>query len=235
MCNTTDSYNSNKNSNQTAEQDHKLTVTETAQELGHAMVQKAVDTKDSVVDTLTGAKSTALEKTNNVKKTATDKTMDAREYTADKIGDLEEKVAPPKPKTETKTLGERLEEAKSAVVEQAKNITSNIHTHPDFQQNEKKEEDNTPKPLGAKINDSAQNAKENIDESIEKAKQNYHDKKRDARSWGADNLETVRKGIEPPKEEEPQKSWLQEKIDSVRASNDPHEDPKMHQDKNKPL
>ena len=219
MCQTTDSYN-NKN-NQT-EQDHKLTVTETAQELGNAMAQKAIDTKDSVVDTLTGAKDTAV-----------DKTMDARGYTADKIGNLEDSVRPPKPEPETKTLGERLGDIKSSVVDSAKNITSNIHVHPDFQQTEKKDEEK-PKPVGAKINDTAQSAKESLDETIENAKQTASEKTKDARSWGADNLETVRKGVEPPQKEEP-KSWLHEKLDSIRASNDPHDDPKMHQDKNKPL
>ncbi|KAL3903793.1 MAG: hypothetical protein SGILL_010312 [Bacillariaceae sp.] len=231
MCQTTDSYNKNAQT----EQDHKLTVTETAQELGNAMAQKVVDTKDSVVDTLTGATDTAVEKTNAAKEYTVDKTMDARGYTADKIGNLEDSVRPPKSKPETKTIGERLGDIKFSVVDSAKNITSNIHAHPDFQQDEKKEEkDDASKPLGAKINDSAQSAKESLDQTIENAKQTASEKTKDARTLGADNLETLRQGVEPPRKEEP-KSWLQEKLDNIRAGNDPHEDPKMHQDENKPI
>ncbi|KAL3907645.1 MAG: hypothetical protein SGARI_003440 [Bacillariaceae sp.] len=232
MCNTTDSYDNNNN-------DHKMTVSETAQELGNAMARKATETKDSVTETLIGAKETTVDHTSAAKDAAIDKTYDARDFAAEQIGSLKDTVAPPP--EEPKTLGDRLGDVQSSV----KNVTSNIQPHPDDLKKQALEEEKMEphvKPLGARINDSAQSAKESLDQFGQDTKLTAQAKTISARSWTADKLDNLQSTVEPPRLEEEPKSFvggildgLQSKIDDARAPDDPHEDPKLRGDSQKIL
>ncbi|KAG7368008.1 hypothetical protein IV203_030751 [Nitzschia inconspicua] len=270
MCNNTDSLSNNEKNPKLSQvekqqEDHKLTVGETAQLFGNSIIHKATEAKDSFVDTLNGAKEGAIqtekeiedaatEKKNEMKDATMKKFEDARSCTAEKIGEIKDRVEPPPQDPETKTLGERLEEAKSAV---AKAITSNLHSHPDEQivldDTEKNSENESSKPRGARIQDRAHGARKALDQLGEDTKQKAEDQVDSARSWTADQLGNLKDTIEPPTEEEEPKtlgdhlqnvgSVVADKvaeikqgiIGDIQAGNDPHEDPKLRDDDNKPL
>lgn len=208
MRKTTDSNSTNQNSEVELDEDHKLTVTESAQLLGNNVAKKATETKDSVVDTLNEVKESAIDKANASKETVIEKTNDARSVTAAKIGSLKDSIEPPKPEPETKTISDRLVDASSTIMEQVKECTSNIHLHPDEQSKldnmklEEKKEENTAQPIGQAVIDSAQSAKSNVEQLSEDAKVELHEKADAARSWTADKLGQLQTTIEPPLKEE---------------------------------
>lgn len=256
-----------------------MTAGEAIQLIGDSIARNATETKNTIVEVLTGVKEGAVEqqniardnvveKKNEVVDAATekknavqdsfirqkndlqDKTIEqtdkARSNAADKIGEARDYVEPPSREPDGKTVVERLQEVGSTVAEQAKNITSNIHAHPDEQivlDDMKKDESEDSKALGAKIQEAANNAAKNLEQFGEDTKQTTKNKSDAARSWTADKLGDLEGTVEPPLRDEPSKTLgdrLADKVGDIqsgisntfsRAGNDPHEDPKLRGDK----
>jgi hypothetical protein len=254
MCATTDSNNkeNSKLDQMEQQQDHKLSVGETATLFGSAIARKANESKDTFVEALIGVKDgaieikdAAIEKTNEVENATAEKTDNARSYTADKIGNMKDAVEPPKPEPESKTITERIKEAVKGPVDA---ITSNIHVHPDEKVvlDGMQEKEEKPYPLGKAIQENANEVKKNIVQFGEVTKQTAQEKADNARSWTADQLGGLKKNVEPSKheEEDPKtlgdrlqyiKESITSKLEDYRAGNDPHEDPRLRGDDNKPL